>query len=281
MSLRGARRSRIRPYPASLPRSIDPVDKLGLQQALGAGELETYYLRGRVSYQAARLPSEVRRPGRSGEGKITIRPISRNQVEYEFGSVVPIDSVIKPQEEILEEITSVLGLERREESLGVSVKKRLVLHGVSELSRELQDSEPLQGTDDLFHYQTAAGDFTGVVSRSLRLPRGFLRSPPRFIRNELIEQGIVRANEPVLGRIRSALRTEWIIPEAGGWSSLVPIMRPLHATLTQSCWWQDVGIPTSVVIQDGTIAPLNAQMYQLLRRGYLVVVQLPNRTFGM
>lgn len=271
------RRSRIRPYPAQYERSIDPVDKLGLQDALGAGKLETYYLRGAVSYQTAKLPSEVREAGKLGESRIIIRPISRNQVEYEFGSIVPIDSVIKPQEEILGDIVGALGLERTEEALGVSIKERLILHKISELPKELQDSEPLQGTNDLYQYQTAAGDFTGVVSRSLRLPRGFLRSPPRFIRNELVEHEIVKPNEPVLAKIRSALRTEWIIPETRGWTPLLDIMRPLHAGLTQRQWWQDVGIPTSVVIQDGTITPLNAQMYQLLRRKYIVALQLPEK----
>lgn len=253
------------------------MDKLGLQEALGAGKLETYYLRGRVSYQTAKLPSEIRPIGKLGESRIIIRPVSRDQVEYEFGTLVPIDSIIKPQHEILEDIVNSLGLERREEALGISIKERLVLHKVSKLPKELQNSEPLQGTNDLYHYQTAAGDFTGVVSRSLRLPRGFLRSPPRFIRNELIEHEIVKPNEPVLGKIRSTLRTEWIIPEVQGWDSLLGIMRPLHAELTQPKWWQDVGIPTSVVIKDGAITPLNAQMYQLLKRKYIVALQLPEK----
>lgn len=278
MNLRRVRRrSKIRPYPAQYERSIDPVDKLGLQDALGAGKLETYYLRGAVSYQTVKLPFEVRDAGKLGESQIIIRPVSRTQVEYQFGTIAPIDSVIKPQEEILEDIVGALGLERKEEALGISIKERLTLHKVNKLSRELQDAEPLQGTNDLYHYQTAAGDFTGVISRSLRLPRGFLRSPPRFIRNELIEHEIVKPNEPVLGKIRSALRTEWIIPEAQGWDSLLGIMRPLHAELTQPQWWQDVCIPTSVVIKDGAITPLNAQMYQLLRRKYIVAVQLPEK----
>ena len=76
-----------------------------------------------------------------------------------------------------------------------------------------------------------------VVTR--KLPRGFLRSPPRFIRNELVEHDIVKPNEPVLGKIRSALRTEWIIPETRGLRSLLEIMRPLHVGLTQRQWWQD------------------------------------------
>jgi hypothetical protein len=274
---RARRRSRIRPYPAQYPRSIDPVDKLGLQDALGAGELEAYYLRGEVSYQTAKLPSDIRDLGTLGESRIIIRPISRNQVEYEFGSLEPSDSIIKSQGEILKDITEGFGLERAEEALGVSIKERLILHEVSKLPKELQDQESIQGTNDLYHYETAAGDFTGVVSRSLRLPSGFLRSPPRYIRNELIEHEIVKANEPVLGKIRSALRTEWIIPEAKGWGGLLDIMHPLHAELTKPCWWQDVAVPTSVIIQDGAITPLNAQMYQLLRRKYFVALQLPER----
>ena len=274
---RARRRSRIRPYPAQYERSLDPVDKLGLQQALGAGKLEVYYLRGAVSYQTAKLPFEIRDTGKLGESQIILRPVSRTQVEYQFGQVTPIDSVIKSQKEILEDIVEALGLERSEEALSISIKERLVLHKVNELPRELQNSKPLQGTDDLYHFQTSAGDFTGVISRSLRLPRGFLRSLPRLTRNELIEHEIVKPNEPVLGKIRSTLRTEWIIPEAQGWDSLLGIMRPLHAGLTEPQWWQDVGIPTSVVIKNGAITPLNAQMYQLLRRKYFVAIQLPER----
>lgn len=275
---RARRRSRIRPYPAQYERSLDPVDKLGLQQALGAGKLEVYYLRGAVSYQTAKLPFEIRDTGKLGESQIILRPVSRTQVEYQFGQVTPIDSVIKSQKEILEDIVEALGLERSEEALSISIKERLVLHKVNELPRELQNSKPLQGTDDLYHFQTSAGDFTGVISRSLRLPRGFLRSLPRLTRNELIEHEIVKPNEPVLGKIRSTLRTEWIIPEAQGWDSLLGIMRPLHAGLTEPQWWQDVGIPTSVVIKDGAITPLNAQMYQLLRRKNIVAIQLPEKT---
>lgn len=143
MNLRRVRRrSKIRPYPAQYERSIDPVDKLGLQDALGAGKLEAYYLRGAVSYQTVKLPFEVRDAGKLGESQIIIRPVSRTQIEYQFGTIAPIDSVIKPQEEILEDIVGALGLERKEEALGISIKERLTLHKVNKLSRELQDAEP-------------------------------------------------------------------------------------------------------------------------------------------
>lgn len=268
-------RSRIRPYPANYERSIDPVDKLGLQIALGAGRVETYYLKGRVSYQTAKLPSEVRRTGRLGESKISIRPTSRNQIDYEFGHKAPIDSIIKPQGEILDDIVDGLGLERREEALGVSIKERLMLHKIDDLPRRIQNFEPLQGCSDLYQYQTAAGDFTGVISRSLRFRRGFLRSIPRLARNELVEHGIVRANDPILGKMRSCLRTEWIIPEDRGWPFLMGIMGTLHEDLTEPYWWQDVGVPANVLLTDGGITPLNAQLYRLLRRRHLVAVQMP------
>ena len=251
------------------------MNKLGLQEALGGGDFETHYLRGNVSYQTSRLPTEVRRTGSLGESRIRIRKPSRNEVEYEFGQLSPIDSVITTQHEILEDIVSGLGLERREEALSISIKERLLLHRIKDLPKRMQNYKPLQGTNDLYHYQSAAGDFTGVVSRSFRLPRGFIRSIPRFIRNELVQHGIVKPNDPILGKMRSCLRTEWIIPEDRGWPFLMGIMRPLHEDLTKPYWWQDVGLPTDVVITDGVITPLNAQMYQLLRRRHLVAVQMP------
>ena len=223
-----------------------------------------------------RLPTEVRRTGSLGESRIRIRKPSLNEVEYEFGQLKPIDSVITTQHEILEDIVSELGLERREEVLGVSIKERLILHKIKDLPRRIQNYEPLQGCSDLFHYQTAVGDFTDVISRSLRWPRGFIRSIPRLFRNELVEHEIVKANDPILGKLRSCLRTEWIIPEDRGYPFLMGIIRPLHDDLIKPYWWQDVGIPTNVeTTVNGMIAPLNAQLFRLLRRPYLVAVQMP------
>ena len=53
------------------------------------------------------------------------------------------------------------------------------------------------------------------------------------------------------------------------------IIGSLHDDLTKPFWWQDVGIPANVIITDGNITPLNAQMYRLLRRRHLVAVQMP------
>jgi hypothetical protein len=281
------RRSQIRPYPAQLPRSIDPVDKLGLQEELGAGDVKVYYLKGSVSYQTSKI-----KPDRStiGDSKITIRPISRNQIEYQFGlSPMPTDSIVAPQKEILQEITESFGLGRAE-SFGISIKERTVLHEVSKLSKEIQNHSAIQGTDCLLHYETSSGDYSGVVARTLNLPRGFMRSIPRLIRNELVEHEIIRASNPLLGRIRSTLRTEWIIPEEKGWISLTDVMSQLHEDLTKYYWWQDVGIPRTIplnivsggkldmaVFPGGLISPLNAQTYQLLKRKYFVALQLPQR----
>ena len=276
---RARRRTNIEPYPRDLTRSIDLVDKLGLQVAVGANNLEVCFLRGRVSYQTRRLPPEVRRGGVLGESRIKIEPKGINQIEYEFGCVEPTDPSFRSQEEILRDIAEGLGLERAEEALAISIKGRVSRREVSDLHRELQNSEPLQGAEYLYHYEVSVGDHTSKINRSFGLPRGFLRSPSRFIRNELAEMGVVRRNDPILQRIRSVLRTNWIISDATGWSNLIPIMEQLHVELTKPFWWQDAAIPADILFRNGLIRPINAQLYRLYRRRYIVAIQLPEDTF--
>lgn len=274
------RKVKIKAYPAKFARSIDLVDKLGLQEAIGAGELKVHFLLGQVTWQTRKVKPEIRE-GRLGDSEIKLKPISRNEAEYVFGSVEPADSVVVRQSDILKDMTEYLGLEP-EEALAISVKERVSVREVKELPNELQEFETLQGASDLYHYESSVGDYTGIIVRSLRLPKGFLRSLPRCIRNELVENEIVRRTDPILRRIKSVLRTKWILPDNGeGWNALLPVMEPLHVSLTRPYWWQDVGIPTEVVVKDGLITPLNAQIYKLYKRGYLAAVQLPEDTFGL
>jgi hypothetical protein len=77
----------------------------------------------------------------------------------------------------------------------------------------------------------------------------------------------------ILAKIKSVLRTEWIVSEVKEWIPILGIMHPLHAELTKPYWWQDVGIPTPITITDGAVTPLNAQMYQLLKRKCLAAIQ--------
>jgi hypothetical protein len=278
------RRTKIKPYPAQFARSIDLIDKLGLQeaalQAVGADDLKVHFLLGQVSWQTSKVPPEVRQ-GTLGESRIRLRPVARNSAEYIFGSVEPVDSVVVKQSDILKDLTENLGLEPQE-ALAVSIKERVSIREVNELPKELLQYECLQGANDLYHYESAVGDHTGIIMRSFRLPRGFLRSLPRLIRNELVEYNIVKRKDPVLLRIKSTLRTKWILPDSGaGWNALIPIMKQLHASLVTPFWWQDVGLPENIVVSNGLIKPLNAQIYQLYKRKCLVAVQLPEETFGL
>jgi hypothetical protein len=125
----------------------------------------------------------------------------------------------------------------------------------------------------LYHYHTSAGDYTDIVIRSLRLP--VLRSAVKAIRNELIRNRITEKDDPILPRIKSVLRTLWIIPDKGNWKPILPIMRPLHIELTKPYWWQDVLLPTSVKIGDSIIPSVNAQIYSLYRRRFYAAIQLP------
>jgi len=277
---RARRRVKIKAYPPKFPRSIDLIDKLGLQVAVGAGDLKVQFLLGEVSWQTRKVKPEIKE-GLLSESRIKLKPISRNQAEYIFGSLEPANSLIVKQKDILKDITEGLGLEPSE-ALAVSIKERVSIREVNELPRELQEFEHLQGANDLYHYESYTSDHTGIITRSFRLPKGFLRSLPRVIRNELVENDIVRRTDPILRRIRSVLRTEWILPDTGeGWNALLPVMKPLHISLANPYWWQDVGIPHDMIMNGGLIKPLNVQVYKLHRRGYLTAIQLPEEIFGL
>jgi hypothetical protein len=243
------RRTKIKPYPAQFPRSIDLIDKLGLQEAVGAGDLKVHFLLGQVSWQTKKVPPEVRE-GTLGESRIRLKPITRNVAEYVFGSVEPMDSVVVKQSDILKDLTENLGLEPPE-ALAVSIKERVSIREVKDLPEELQEYECLQGANDLYHYESYASDYTGLITRSFRLPKGFIKSLPRLIRNELVEY------------------------------ALIPIMKQLHISLANKFWWHDVGLPANVVVSNGLIKPLNAQIYQLYKRKCLAAIQLPEETFGL
>jgi hypothetical protein len=272
--LRKASESSLQPYPAQYARSIDLVDKLSLQKTLGAGNFNVTYIRGEVSFQKEKLPQQVRSGGKLGDSKIILQPISRYLTQYEWGSIEPKEPDTKPQRELLADIASGLGLDDMA-ALSVSIKSRLLLHNISSLPKEVQDIKPLSGHDILYHYQAAAGDYTDIVVRSLRLPEFFLRSPVKTIRSELVDNKIVGKNDPILSRIRSVLRTIWITPKKGGWRTLLPAMPQLHMALTKPYWWQDTALPTGVKIENSTIPSLNAQIYHLHKRGLTTVIQLP------
>jgi hypothetical protein len=145
INLSRASESRPEPYPAEYARSIDLVDKLGLQvvlmEALKAKDFEISYIVGKVSFQREKLPQEVRSGGKLGDSKIFLKPISRTETIYKWGSAELKNSCIKPQHELLDDITSVLGLEKPEAALSISIKSRLLLHKLSDLPKELQNSD--------------------------------------------------------------------------------------------------------------------------------------------
>ena len=185
---------------------------------------------------------------------------------------------MKSQEEILEELVSGLGLERRKEALGVSIQEAVLLEKVP---KELENFEPLQGVEEIYHKLSKAGDYTDVITRAFRLPRGYLRSLPRQIRGELVDREIVRPREPVLGRIRGPLRTDWLTAgERGkkGYYILENIMEDLHKELARPRWTRDVIIPASVDFQEG-VGRMGAQIFRLHRRRVLAAVQLPREAF--
>lgn len=272
------KKSRIKPYQADYERALDLVNKLALQEALGLGNLEVYYLRGELSFQREKVKPVVK-PGRLPESKIIIRPRNPNDVEYVFGNCTaePVNSDIKPQREILDDIASGLGLDKAQ-ALNTTVKARLALHHLKDLPKNVQERKELDGSEYLYHYQTDAGDYTDVVNRSLKLPPWYLMCLRKTIQNELIAWGVVKKGDPILQRIKGVLRTVSVWSDAEKTEELLPAIRDLHIGLTSPFKSQDVGIPMPVLIDKSTL-PVSAQLYKLYKRGGFTVVQLPRGSF--
>jgi len=269
-------RKKIRPYPANWTRGFDLVSVLGLQEAVGGGSLEVSYLRGRVSFQSEEsVPSDTRSTSKHGEVKF--RSPTKNYVKYCYGDEKPLDTSIKPQSEILREVAEELGLERREEALSINIKERML---VEKMPKELEDLEPLQGYEYIYHKQSSAGDFTDLISRTLGLQKGALRSPTRQIKNELKGKGIIEPKDPITRGIRSILRTDYIMTSGrGGYSRLKNVIDDVHKELTKPNWWQEVGYPHGFKFQDG-FRPKNAQIYDLEKRNRTFAVPLPKELYS-
>lgn len=277
-SLRRARRAvRPKPYPATYERAVDPADKFGLQEVLGAGSFQVCYLRGTVSFQKGkRIPPEVKE-GRIPRSEIILRRRSPVEVEYKVGTPRPEDSMYWSQSELMDDLAEGLGLDKQQ-AINVSIKERVLLQKTRDLPKQLLENELLCASEDLYHYQRAAGDFTEIVARSLKIPHGYFMSLRKLIRNELARRGIVRRDDPILTRIRSVLRTITVWSDATTTRELLPLIGDIHDSLTRPYWWQDVAIPHRVIIDEG-ITPLPAMMYSLHKRGFITVIQLPRGSY--
>lgn len=258
----------IRPYPSSWHRKLDFMPPMGLQVVAGAGNLELYFCHIAVSIEDASVP-RMPREAQTEFGTIRVNPAVRNNVEYEMGNPNPRDGVSPvSQREILDDIVDGLGGAVRitGEIPDVAIRSRGV---VEKIPKEVEDLPAFQGAEYFFYHQNGYANFIHKVRRAMGIRT--LENPYRFMKADLLRYGVLRsANDPVLKKLRSTLKTEWVLTDTLGWSDLGdPNILALERTRLR--WWNDIGQPTPFQI------PLNhlgvqGQIYRLLRRDCLVVV---------
>lgn len=202
-------------------------------------------------------------------GRMKVSPIVRNRVDYRMGNPNPRNGVYPvPQREILEDIMNSLGgaVNIVGDMPDVVIDSRGV---VEKIPRKIEELPAFQGSEYVFYHQKAYGNFYRMARRALRIR---FANPYYFIKADLMERHILKTGrEPVLKKLRSILKTEWVITDAQGYLNLGPsnIMR-LERELIRRRWWTDIGEPTpfQVPVNSG----IRGQIYRLQRRNCIIIV---------
>lgn len=258
----------IEAYPFNWHRKLDFMPPMGLQVISGAKDLELYYCLTRVSIKES-ATQQMRRETPTEYGTLRVNPAFRNNVEYSMGVPNPRNGIVPvPQKEILDDIQKNLGGAVR--IVGnlpdVVIKSRGV---VEDIPKTVENLGAFQGSQYVFTHQNAYGNFIHRVRKSLGIRS--IENPYYFIRSTLLRYGIIRSpRDPVLRKLRSTLKTEYVVTDASGWSDLGDA-NILALEQARMRWWTDIGRPTAFQI------PINhtgvqGQIYRLLRRNCLVVV---------
>ena len=93
----------------------------------------------------------------------------------------------------------------------IIIKKRGI---VQKLPRSFVDLEPFQGVENVFYQQTAVGSRPHLLRKTIGLP---LSNPYRFIKADLLTREIITSpRDPVLKKIRSILKTDWMYADILG-----------------------------------------------------------------
>jgi len=259
----------IEPYPRDWHRRLDFIPLLGLKIAIGERDFELYWCHLSVSVQASRVPAR-REPVPTEYGELRVHPTIRNRIEYRMGNPDPrVEANPIPQYEILDDITNHMGDAVR--IIGkipdVVIKSRGV---VERIPRRLENLEVFQGSECVYYIQKAYGNFVHRVRRALNMQR--IENPYFFAKGELLRHKIIRSNnDPILKKLRSTLKTEFIVTDTHGWGYLGDSnILSLEQALTENKWWTDIGEPTQFQIPANS--GIQGQIYRLLRRGCFIVV---------
>jgi hypothetical protein len=202
-------------------------------------------------------------------GELKVNPILRNQVDYKMGKPNPREGYNPiPQREILNDILNHIGgaVTIIGNMPDIVIKSRSV---VEKIPKEVEDLAVFQGSEYIFYHQNAYGNFPHKIRQVIRIG---VANPYDFIKHELLTNNVLKLpNDPVLKKLRSTLKTEWVITDTQGYNSIGNLgILELEKVLTKRRWWADIGKPTQFQL------PLNSgiqgQIYQLLRRNCIVVV---------
>ena len=251
----------IKPYPLAWPRNLDFVPLLTLQQTLDP-KLDLFYCEAHVSVPLEKIsPTGGRRPFRTPLGGI-VKSYEMNRLEtrVQYGDADPRNYSLSqleklPQEEILKDVMANADVPE------VVLKMRGVREGIPP---EIEDFEALQGCEEILYHQTGRANYTRKIKTSFGLWQ--LRNPRTMIKNNLILYGIAGLHDPRFRRMRSTLRTDWLI-SAGrahyrGYRNLDDVILPIQRALCRGKFWQDTGKVSRLTGRiDSRV--INAQVYQL------------------
>lgn len=258
----------IKPYPDNWHRKLDFMPPMGLQVAAGAGNLELYYINSSVSIEEKSIP-QVRRSADTEYGTIKVNPMFRNKVDYEMGSPQPRNGIVPvPQREILDDIMDGLGgaVKVVGDMPDVVIRSRGV---VEKVPPQVEKMPAFQGADSVFYHQDAVGNYIHRVRRALGTRS--IANPYRFMKSDLLRMRIITStNDPVLRKLRSTLKTQYLITDATGWSDIGDA-GVLAFERARMRWWTDIGQPTRFRIPMNHLG-VEGQVYRLLRRDCLVAV---------
>lgn len=262
--------SHIKPYPENWHRRLDFLPLLKLQTDLGERDLGIYHCLAQVSVPGGfRIPKSVTE---TEFGELEFDQEVRNSMKYQMVSIDRQTNKPAPisHKEVLDDVEKYMGLsiglKPEDDVPDMVIKKRGI--GIP-IPKQLEDLEVLQTSDKLFYQQEGTGNIVPKLRRITLLP---LENPYRWVKAELIGSGIIHAlNHPVLRKLRSTLKTQWMMTDDLGWLDLGDAgILSIEDVLTNGKWWLDIGEPTPFEIPMNS--GIDGQIYHLRRRGGLVGV---------
>lgn len=250
---------RIDSFPPFFPRNIDLLTPLSLQEKLDP-HLELFYCMGHVS-----VPLREATGGREVETNLGVRikasSIHRGMTEVAYGTPTPTGTRLS-QREILEDVVANTSTRDVPE---VVLRSRGVRDDVP---RKFEDVDVFEESDSIFYLQKAVGNRYRSLRRMLQLP---LSNPYRIAKGALLLHRVVSPYDPVFKRMRSVLKTNWVMTNRMGWKELQAHNLPLQRTLCREKWWQDTAIPHPISSRiDSRL--VKAQVYLLDKLDELVAI---------